>query len=354
LHLATLSDAVKRVATPKATTSETTTKTKSNAATAGAPTAAAAPPSPLPCSPERTSTKASTPDHVPHAAAADALTACQAGWFVRAASAKDKWRTMTAAAASKTPAALNKQLPAPRSASASSTSNKSNAAKAEAAAPSDDASAVKASQNTSWLATALTAAQAKCGAACDSVTNSWRAPAAKASAALTPRGKAALKKGRSGKPDATAAPVPAGAALPVPAAGIDVASSPVPAACTDAAVVVSILAPLAPTPSSETGAAAAPKWRKNFGDRFRAALPHARSCRRTPASCPTGCIEARTATTAKPCCDAEAAAAAAARKRLIGATFAAKLGRLSLRRSPPDQAASAVAGVVGGKAAVAC
>ncbi|KIZ04910.1 hypothetical protein MNEG_3053 [Monoraphidium neglectum] len=155
VNLATLGNALKRITTPKAAIK----------IIADAPSATTAPLAPLACAPEPKSSDATTPDPVPHAAAADAPTAAKASWFVRAVSGlKDRWRAVTAAAATKTPAAAEKHAPTPRTASAtsasatSSTSNTSQAA--AAAAPGDDASAPKAPKKANWFARAFATAEA--------------------------------------------------------------------------------------------------------------------------------------------------------------------------------------------------
>jgi hypothetical protein len=357
VNLATLGNALKRITTPKAAIK----------IIADAPSATTAPLAPLACAPEPKSSDATTPDPVPHAAAADAPTAAKASWFVRAVSGlKDRWRAVTAAAATKTPAAAEKHAPTPRTASAtsasatSSTSNTSQAA--AAAAPGDDASAPKAPKKANWFARAFATAEAKCGAACASVAVSWPASAAKAAAALTPKRKALIKKSRSSKADTKTSSLLTSPAVVAPVAGpIDIDSS-TSAAADDAAVLVSVVAPAAPEPTvaalkpgSKAGAAATPRWGKYLGDRFRAALPRTRSDRRP--TTPAAPIKARSGgTPAKPG-DAEPATAAtvAAPKGRIGAALAAKLARLSSRRSRdrPDQVAAA-AEALGGEAAVAC
>jgi hypothetical protein len=357
LHLAALANAITRI-------TKKTTKIPTQAVTTDTPTAAAAPPAPLPCAPKGASTDASTPNHVPHAAAADAPTAAKASWFVRAVSGlKDKWSAVIAAAATKTPAAAEKHAPTPRTASATSstsTTRKSNTAQAAAATPGDGASAPKASEKANWFARAFATAEAKCGAACDSVAASWRASAAKATAALTPKRKVLIKKSRSSKADTKTSSLPTSPAALAPVAGPIDNASPTSAAADDAAVLVSVVAPAAPEPTvaalkpgSKAGAAATPRWGKYVGDRFRAALPRTRSGRRP--TTPAAPIKARSGgTPAKPC-DAEpaTAAAVAAPKGRVGAALTAKLARLSSRRSRdrPDQVAAAA---VGGEAAVAC
>jgi hypothetical protein len=210
-----------------------------------------------------------------------------------------KWRAATAAAVvSKTAPSPQEAAPLLRAASAASTSDPSLATKAVAAVVDGNAHDPKSPKKTQWLVRAVAAAEAKCSAACGSVATSRRATAAKAAAALTPKNKASLKKGRRGKADAVTTSVPADAAPTAPAAGPDAAGSPAPAAGTDAAVVVTAVASTthdpaltAPKPSSEAGAAAAPRWRKNLGARFRAALPHVRGSGRTPASRPVSRIK---------------------------------------------------------------
>jgi hypothetical protein len=344
---------------------KTTTMTTADAiVTDAAPSAAATSPAPLPCANECTSTDASTPDHVPHAAAADAPPAFKAGWFVRAVSGlKDKWRAVTVAAAIKAPATPKKHAPSPRAASATSTSSQSTTtAQVTAAAPAGaTASAPEAPKKASWLARTLAAANAKCDAASDSAAASWRATAAKASAALTPKRNASLKKCRSVKADTANSCLLSSPAVDAPAAGPMNNSGHTPAAADDAAVLVTIaastaseLAATALKPGPKASAKGAPGWGKSFGDRLRAALPRARSSRRLTVPSLTAPAEARSGLSAK-ACDAEPVNATAAHKGRIGAALTAKLARLSSRRSRsrPDQAAAA-AEAIGGEAAVAC